>query len=829
MDHIPRPSNAEDGIEFPYYSPAVWRWGTGIERYGYWRHFAEEMGLPEAEFENEPRSLDLILEAVQVPFIGLLRFFQTWLYFGSLAIFLECDDFNLFIKRKEHEGIFYNTVLDTSRLMGIVQNWVNKMIGRFPTLGAAEWEKEWRRRDDLLRFLNRPRGGVAYLKSGPGGGEEGEYLALLGLSVELLASVMRQALERVLLETGGDPGNLEWPDSGSLVSNHVGDLLCHRGWCSTDLRRLGSLLGHGTLLCFAIMIPRRLENPHMHYRCVEECIAYQIYSGAYQPKHTHHCSSSDAAECKGVGLALNAAENILSTTDSFPVVRLWMDGSKPGGTKNRSFEAVSFEPGMDYVAISHVWSDGLGDEKGNQVLACQYDRLAQMIDQVMNKDNRIAHLAETSETPSSPNDREKGSWSPFFWLDTICVPHQRETRRLACARMAETYRLAHTVLVLDAELQDWRYCQGNDAEALLRIIISGWMTRVWTLSEGILAKKLVFKFADYYFDLSIAGKRIADREESSMMEQLLPMASSLYHKLNRFRAFSTHSRMVNRILRAFDWIKMRQTSHVGDDIIAVAVLLQMEHIEKLYDVPYHMWRERMKLFLKTLHHLPPSLPFHIGPKMLGEKGFQWAPASLNSTGSPSNGLIGKRRKDASLDNQKGGFVYSYPGLIIQVDWEIVSRRFSRGRNAFRILLRGRDDPSQQDFVMGEEWWEILCHDYWGFRDVDEGSIRKTIGEIGRTQPAVIIMAEDFVEGWGESTLDRGDQGILVSHVQEDENGVFDCQYGHAVVVRKLSQISGTMDESGCTLRTLHSSISTNSSDIWGSYQRTKTDQVWRIM
>lgn len=60
--------------------------------------------------------------------------------------------------------------------------------------------------------------------------------------------------------------------------------------------------------------------------------------------------------------------------------------------------------------------------------------------------------------------------------------------------MKETYEKAHKVLVLDAELE--AVPLGDTVEMMLRVCLSGWMRRLWTLQEGVLAAHLYVKFQD---------------------------------------------------------------------------------------------------------------------------------------------------------------------------------------------------------------------------------------------------------------------------------------------------------------------------------------------
>ena len=127
----------------------------------------------------------------------------------------------------------------------------------------------------------------------------------------------------------------------------------------------------------------------------------------------------------------------------------------------------------DYIAISHVWSDGLGNPHENRLPRCQLDRIQHMVNQL---------------------------WSPAiyvipFWIDTLCVPLIPELKGLAIERMDKTYSAADMVLVLDHSLQNVN-SKVSSIEALMRVIYSTWMTRLWTFQEGRLSRALWFQFKD---------------------------------------------------------------------------------------------------------------------------------------------------------------------------------------------------------------------------------------------------------------------------------------------------------------------------------------------
>ena len=80
--------------------------------------------------------------------------------------------------------------------------------------------------------------------------------------------------------------------------------------------------------------------------------------------------------------------------------------------------------GGSYLAISHVWADGLGSTSEAGLPRCQVERLAALA---------------RSLVP------ESGA----FWIDSLCVPRASDLRKTAIKAMGRTYKDAFAVLVLD--------------------------------------------------------------------------------------------------------------------------------------------------------------------------------------------------------------------------------------------------------------------------------------------------------------------------------------------------------------------------------------------
>lgn len=98
-------------------------------------------------------------------------------------------------------------------------------------------------------------------------------------------------------------------------------------------------------------------------------------------------------------------------------------------------------------------------------------------------------------------EEQTGFKTPYrIWIDTFCCPITLETKLIALERIADVYRNAAHVLVLDSTLTGLSSEDVHPAELLLRIYCaSPWMRRLWTL-QGMtvyIVKDFGASFANY--------------------------------------------------------------------------------------------------------------------------------------------------------------------------------------------------------------------------------------------------------------------------------------------------------------------------------------------
>jgi hypothetical protein len=102
-------------------------------------------------------------------------------------------------------------------------------------------------------------------------------------------------------------------------------------------------------------------------------------------------------------------------------------------------------------------------------------KLKKMVDELQNSTGGPAIQGEPDTTPSVVS-------SPLLWLDTLCCPAiDGPGKQKAIERLAQVYKAADKVLVLDASLFFLASEGLHVGEIGLRVYTSPWTRRLWTL------------------------------------------------------------------------------------------------------------------------------------------------------------------------------------------------------------------------------------------------------------------------------------------------------------------------------------------------------------
>ncbi|RDX42001.1 hypothetical protein OH76DRAFT_1298618, partial [Lentinus brumalis] len=335
-------------------------------------------------------------------------------------------------------------------------------------------------------------------------------------------------------------------------------LHCHGDSCSCraisgdDLAR--AIVPRARELCILTTSRPVDAEHHAHGERVK-----RILADNYVPRHT-----TPGCTCGFLAAPMDDVRRLLEMGE-VPVVVL----------EGRELVVRSASEGS-YVAVSHVWADGLGSTTEEGLPRCQVERLAKLAGNLV---------------PGGA-----------FWQDGLCVPGDRPLRRRAIGLMAATYADAEKVLVIDAGIQSQCTLASSREEYLLRIATSGWMQRIWTLQEGILARELFFEVADGLIDCTCF-----DGASYYAAGSMIPLLQYC-HKDDSALTYQPRS-LASKPVRCdvndlIALLRYRTTSHPEDETLAVAGLLG---VDARMLVKVEGQQERMKALLMRVGRLPRQL------------------------------------------------------------------------------------------------------------------------------------------------------------------------------------------------------------------------------
>ncbi|RDL30357.1 Uncharacterized protein BP5553_10235 [Venustampulla echinocandica] len=612
VDHLPLPRNpTHPPIEIPYIKEG--------EEYdgGPFITFPSRRGWTEKDICDPKNSGKTARETV--------AFFQTWFFWGLLTDILRVPVRELDLVRENKCG---QKVITTFRLPQLILKWYD----RERYLSRKAQEKYAMRVDKNLWRLSNILSWWALHRTAPFDQWTALYLAVFGEYIQSGYRIVYQKAGGLpFLGTETDlstvpfwlSANRQWANSGRKAIN---ERMAADGWCRSDIQRLTS-----TLLSYGLFFASMLEPPgyestaqdcvsksyanstglnetvkgchlntspnNMHQQCSEfSCSAYERDKNEYKTKHA-------SKFCTCVHRTVCVPE----------LVRILEKGQIPAIHLQDSIQVLSVMPTIRYVAISHVWSDGLGNPNANTLPDCQVESIARFV-------SNLYHPLE-GIIP--------------FWIDTLCCPVEPYSARAqAISLMRKTYQGADKVLVIDSYLQAQSISLLSTTEILMMIHCSKWNRRLWTLQEQIFARKrLCFQFKDVSLCLDdiILGEVTPDMvlsedlDRVAAIQQLSHGTSGVtkavwadYAILSIIDASSTGAiAAIQRML------PFRATTRASDEALCLGSLLNLD-MKRILSVPE---AERMETLWSEMPNIPPNMIFWIGPK-LQKKGFRWAPSTF---------------------------------------------------------------------------------------------------------------------------------------------------------------------------------------------------------
>lgn len=683
MDHLPRPANATLGsLQIPYLSTFPYDGGPFSSFPA--RHGWELLSRESAHTFMHNR-LPATPEATSA-------FLQTWLYFGllseTLGRFWRPEKQSLFVE----EGKDGRRWLRTECLEAMVAEWAGCVS---EVSAGMSWKTKlrmwWKKAARISSTWVRARLGLKTTEYREEVGDMyNKFQENLKLAQKVILFAQRSGSENLgvdqalaLMALGAFLTSAWWciyrhfhkgklPEQ--LVSIEVAKFITEpflrrhmreQKWCRSDISRIMGK-GSSTMMWYYVnMQPPKPETDH--FQCLEDecseneclvrhcsenhCAANQISpSVPYKLAHTEK-----DCKCHLIRAELGDLRKILVDND-IPVLNFEKDEEVEKSTVSvhRSSEA-------DFVAISHIWAEGLGDPHDNALHYCEVKRLFELIGLLPTR-------------PRQPRSRRHlqiaRPQSRSLWIDTMCVPAKdSELKKLAMGKMRDTYSFAAEVLVLDAYVQRFERKRATPLEAFTRVVNSSWMQRLWTLQEGRLAQKIYFQFSDGPVELRDIFNSIPLREFPIRADLAANQEITMSYRASKFHTYEEQKKILRPLYEGIfatrEAVMFRGLSVESDEAICLSTLMNLD----VDDIIRTDEDKRMEKLWTMIPKVPLSLVFSRAPKKLPTPGFHWAPSSFR-------GPVANHKHDwwagpdhlwskMEAEQTQYGLLVQLPGLFLQ--------------------------------------------------------------------------------------------------------------------------------------------------------------------
>ncbi|QUC17658.1 uncharacterized protein UV8b_01899 [Ustilaginoidea virens] len=511
----------------------------------------------------------------------LQPFLQTWLYFGTIAEMLALNEISPGVRLIDEQAA--KAEIDALRCKLIRQDENGKSI--ISAKEVLEWSLLFRERLALasdktqrMTYLSDCLQYACILIHSFADNVEHTVRYSIAALGELfstgLHAVASLAQPRILLPITG----FSWYRDYIKPGGEVESIMLDNGWC----------LNHSSCT-------------------VNICRAFQLDLDTYQPAH-----AKEGCTCALIEADPEQVSGILRESDSFPVIGI--EPSPRGNLDELKISVHQHGPGVSYVALSHVWANGLGNPASNSLPRCQMARIAKL----------VADLPRDAGTAGPPR----------LWLDTLCCPVELQTKMISLERIADVYRKAYHVLVLDTSLTAYKHEGSHPAELLVRAFgCSPWMRRLWTLQEGALSRALQIQFEDRAENNMVLLTRLFEiaREDARYMR----LWQDVTNEFNQLLGFSPKAGPENtltwprpEITTVQRTLHFRTVSVPADEPLCISTLLNLDtkYIAQGQDANHRMIR-MWELLAREKGGIPARLVFYLD-EPIDVPGWRWAPRSL---------------------------------------------------------------------------------------------------------------------------------------------------------------------------------------------------------
>ncbi|KAL8991542.1 MAG: hypothetical protein Q9169_007845 [Polycauliona sp. 2 TL-2023] len=449
------------------------------------------------------------------------------------------------------------------------------------------------------------------------------------------------------------------------------------GWCPFQVARLWGQHSPSTTYYLSSLPREDTFGGVKHDHCNDiRCMTTSIDPATYEHRHVESCSDHGGS-CRMVGVKSAEVADCIKR-GRIPLVRFTesVDGSmRP--------EIVESGNDLRYVALSHVWSGGLGNVNMNSMFSCQVRKLYNLLLRLRDEgDDDFDRNLGTRKFPDAFRELRKRFGMPLpeppvlLWIDTLCIPVGQEhagAKQSAIAQMAQIYVEAQCVLVVDPELERMDHKGVPDEQIFASVLCSSWNSRSWTFQEACMARVFYVQFWDGHCVVDEKWhkymKRIDENAQSdttegaaeqtfSMHDVLMAEVSDWFRTMplmTKIRGYDNRTLMSSsedweNFVRVWNGLRRRSTTKTDDLYGIIAIMVDLS----AYEVLQLDTKERMKAILRSQTTLPLSLLYQDCEKLHDLSGKPlWAPSGI--AGGPleaDRGYMCVQETGMLIDSQK---------------------------------------------------------------------------------------------------------------------------------------------------------------------------------
>lgn len=400
-----------------------------------------------------------------------------------------------------------------------------------------------------------------------------------------------------------------------------------------------------------------------------------------------------------------------------------------------------------------------------------------------------------------------------FWMDTLCIPvreDQKIIRKKSIAQMRDIYESADRVLVFDSLIEGLRRVDGI-YEKCVRLVISNWQHRLWTLQEGVLSTQTCFVLQDGVITLDELKEQEGRKQKAespgffdriTLGVQIVPVFNlSLFLDVE---SETPEQKRASNFTVLIPTINNRVTTRQEDETVCMATLLRIDthqlqtissplSSKELRALPrvqreaeeQRVCDERMKFFLCQIQTFQANIIFNRLERIPSD-GFRWAPRSfLGQSGSLITEIPGPQSSDhtdghilKSGDTDTDtveGFVVEFPGIILNTPefaQEANTLFVKSGTQLFRAVLFPPAGAEADDEDLPEGQYAVIMGTIPKSQYGDEG-VPSIFGRLrGTTAGSGIRKVEHIcaatTQVWDPPRDDDDDDDDAVAEIAEDK-------------------------------------------------------------